>query len=148
MDKELTAQLVLNGWRVSDVTSLKEQAVGDGRTLVFGLAKLDVTMAVLVDDAAVAAVHKRSTYGFAHLRALLDMLPDCARCKLDGTVVRKALRGAFGEVPVLCDEHAQHAHLAMGEYKDIPAAPAIRHIEKYVRDYEERGHEGLPEVER
>jgi hypothetical protein len=141
---------VINGHLVSmtDRTMVGSTGV-DGRVEVRGSLPLNVDFRLLVDEGPLAAVHGRTTYGFKHLRALLDTLPRCTvgvspgeKCGRCATFSLTGVPPDFGDYRA-CDVHRDDSTSRWAEYD---YAPAVRHIEMYVRDFERDNK--VPEGER
>jgi len=152
--EDTTLTLYAQGTRVasaSHITVDVDERVG-GRAVVIGQIKLplELQVAVTFDPAEIAAIHARTTYGFAALRAMLDSLPQCSTVPTAHQAVAThqlvvLKEGVTGRQP-LCGSCADAARVAGHDVTELASAPAVRHIEAYVRAWETE--HTVPEGER
>lgn len=136
--REFTKTVVFVNGHVVAHTSEQPRVEGtdtQGRLVVTSRVLLDLSVVNIVDDAALAAVHKRATFGLAHLKALIRALPMCAYL---GEACERVATSALSTRPY-CAKHAPEGAL------EFAYAPAAEHIESYVRAYYEE--KKLPEGE-
>jgi hypothetical protein len=123
------------------------------------LPPIELRASIIFDPAELAAIHARTTYGFRALRAMLDALPQCETrgCRVPprpghpATHACIALSLSITPAPALarvkiCDACAEGARRAGCGVTEFPSAPAVRHLEAYVLQYERENK--VPEGER
>ncbi len=139
-DNERRMLLVANGHVLASTSETHAHELVEGRALVRATLTADVV--VQIDTGAVAAIHARSSFGFKHLRALIDALPRCKRCLRVATwvAIEETDAAPCGQVVLFCDDHEP-----AGTRNEAPFAPAVRHIEKYVTRWEQTGE--VPRLE-
>jgi hypothetical protein len=166
--KDITVSLYANGTLVKhsepqDLTL--DDAPPGGRAMALANLKVPLDMQVVVtfDPAQIAAIHARTTYGFKTLRAMIDDLPQCQAkgCReqqqhpathsasailITPSASRTTPTPAEMTHVRLCDSCAEASRRAGNDVTELPSAPAVRHLEGYVLDYE-REH-AIPKGER
>jgi hypothetical protein len=154
-DMSTRAHLAVNGliFATGEHVSVDDAVGAPARKLVtFDLSDLKLTAMLVMDPPEIEAVHggQNVSYGFAHLRALLDALPRCQAWdfadidELRGGHARhcraatRFYQSIYADLPkqYLCDQHHDARFPGPTKFAELPNAAVVRHIEKHVLAWE------------